>query len=68
MSLLPVDKAQEIAINKATDMITGGLEKSSRETEKLLAVYNDTIKNKLKSIVTQHKIAGGIAPVERSSH
>lgn len=44
MSLLPVDKAQEIAINKATDMITGGLEKSGRETEKLLTVYNDTIK------------------------
>lgn len=61
MSLLPVDKAQEIAINKATDMITGGLEKSGRETEKLLAVYNDTIKNKLKSIVTQHKIVGGVA-------
>ena len=61
MSLLPVDKAQGIAINKATDMIAGGLEKSSRETEKLLAVYNDTIKNKLKSIVTQHKIVGGVA-------
>ena len=61
MSLLPVDKAQEIAINKATDMITGELEKSGRETEKLLAVYNDTIKNQLKSIVTQHKIVGGVA-------
>lgn len=28
MSLLPVDKAQEIAINKATDMITGDWRKA----------------------------------------
>lgn len=61
MSSLPVDKAQGIALNKAMDMMTRGLEQSSRETEKLLAVYNDTIKNKLKSIVTQHKIVGGVA-------
>ena len=58
---LPTEKIQEAVLNQVTNVVIGDIAKGEVEKDKLLAVYNESIKGDVEKIINQHKISGAFA-------